>query len=342
MFQVHPLYNDNILNMNYANKEKSRSEYISRINRVVDHIKNNINSDLSLEQLAGVAAFSKYYFHKIFKSISGENINSYVNRIRIEKSAFLLKHNQTNTITSISYDCGFSSPAVYSRTFKSYYKVSPTQWRESNSKNCKVVSNIGQFKNKNGEDLGNVTMYIDSRTKKPLWRIKMKDDKQIEVEVRDMPKINIAYIRHNGAYDPHDKKLFQTLFSKLMRWAIPRGLFTPPETQAMTAYSSGHPDTTASENLAVDVCISINKDTNVTGEIGKRTISGGQYAVVSLTNATMEQCSESWDKLFNSWLPQSGFQPGEGGYYCNHLNDPEQHPQKLHDVEMYLPVKPLQ
>ncbi|EPJ52219.1 MAG: hypothetical protein OFPI_14940 [Osedax symbiont Rs2] len=43
----------------------------------------------------------------------------------------------------------------------------------------------------------------------------------------------------------------------------------------------------------------------------------------------------------NHWLPQSGFQPGDGGYYCQHLNDPEQHPHKLHKVDLYLPVKPL-
>lgn len=55
----------------------------------------------------------------------------------------------------------------------------------------------------------------------------------------------------------------------------------------------------------------------------------------------MEECGEAWNALFNVWLPNSGYQPSEGAYYINHLNDPEQHPKKLNTVEMYLPVKPL-
>ncbi|WP_438465938.1 AraC family transcriptional regulator [Marinomonas sp. PE14-40] len=331
--------------MKYSQKEGSKKEYVSRINRVIDYVKNNLDEDLSLERLANVGLFSKFYFHRIFKSISGESLNSYVNRTRIESSAFFLIHHPKASITSIAYDSGFSSPAVYSRAFKARYDMSPSQWRKlkciEKSKICKVSSNIGQLHSKNCKGTDKVTLYIDSRTQKPIWRIKMNNDKSLDVTVQTMSDIHVAYIRHHGQYDPHDKQLFEGLFSRLMGWAIPRKLFNPPATKAMTVYSSGHPDTTAAENLNVDVCISIDKDTVVEGEIGKRVISGGSYAVVSLTGATMEECGKAWDEVFNHWLPESGYQPGEGGYYCNHLNDPEQHPQKLHNVEMYLPVKPL-
>jgi AraC family transcriptional regulator len=325
--------------------QNSKREYVSRINRVIDYIKNNITEDLSLEQLSNIAAFSKYYFHRIFKSISGENLNSYVNRIRIEKSAYFLIHHPETPITSIAYDSGFSSPAVYSRAFKAHYKITPSQWREAKdinkSKICKADGNTCQSNDNNCEGTGKVTMYIDSRTKKPIWRIEMKDNKSLDINVNTMPDIDIAYLRHHGQYNPHDKQLFQGLFAKLLGWAIPRELFNPPTTKAMTVYSGGHPDTTAPENLSVDVCISIDKGTVVDGEVGKRVIPGGKYAVVSLTDATMEECGKAWNEVFNNWLPESGYQPADGGYYCNHLNDPEQHPQKLHNVEMYLPIKPL-
>lgn len=72
-----------------------------------------------------------------------------------------------------------------------------------------------------------------------------------------------------------------------------------------------------------------------------RIIPAGQFAVVKLSDVTMAECSEALEEIFHHWLPESGYQPGDGGYYCNHLNDPEQHPQKLHNVEMYLPVRPL-
>jgi len=247
----------------------------------------------------------------------------------------MLIYNPGLSITSIAFDSGFSSPSVYSREFKAHYKLSPSQWRqEKNSKICKVNRNICK------EPL-DPEIYIEFSKHKPSWGMKMQNQNLLKVDVRSMPEIPIAYIRHHGGYNPLDTQLFQSLFSRLISWAVPRNLFNPPLTKAVTIFSSGHPDTTAPDHLSVDVAISIEKQIAVDGEVGKRVVPRGQYAVVSLVDASMEDCGEAWNNLFNVWLPSSGYQPGEGAYYINHLNDPEQHPQKLHTVEMYLPVKPL-
>jgi AraC family transcriptional regulator len=315
--------------------EESKSIYISRINRVIDYIKSNLEGDLSLENLSSIANFSKFYFHRIFKSVTGENLNSCVGRMKIEKSAFMLIYNPSLSITSIAFDSGFSSPAVYSREFKAHFKLSPSQWRlEKKSKICKVDRNICK-------EPQETEIYIEFSKHKPNWGITMQNQNTLNIQVRSIPEMPIAYIRHHGAYNPLDKKLFQSLFSKLISWAAPRDLFNPPLTKAMTIFSSGHPETTAPDHLSVDVAISIEKEVAVEGEVGKRVIPGGQYAVISIIEATMEECGEAWNTLFNIWLPNSGYQPGEGAYYINHLNDPEQHPKKLNTVEMYLPVKPL-
>jgi AraC family transcriptional regulator len=315
---------------------KSRQEYISRIRRVQEFIRWNIDGDLSLDRLSSVACFSKFYFNRIFSALVGESLNAYVMRIRVESSAFALLHKPQEPITAIAYDYGFSSPAVYSRAFRDRYAMTPTQWRKvkQKSKICKVESTICKA-------VKSVQFYIDSRTHKPRWRIDMNATQSFNIEIREMPEIFIAYVRHKGAYDPMDKSLFQTLFARLLSWATPKGLFNPPSTKAITLYSSGHPDTTEPENLCVDACISIAPNTLVSGEINKSTIPEGLYAVISVNDATPAECGEAWNQVFNSWLPESGYQPGQGAYYINHLNDPEQHPQKLHTVEMYLPVKPL-
>jgi AraC family transcriptional regulator len=317
------------------NEDESVKVYMRRINRVIDHVKANLDGDLSLDRLSGIANFSKYYFHRIFKAVIGENVNAYVGRQRVEKSAFMLLYNPSQSITSIAYDAGFSSPAVYSREFKSFYKLPPSKWRTMKRGNiCKVESNPGK------EFVG-YEFYIDFSRTQPIWRKKLTKNIELNVEVREMPEIPIAYVRHHGAYDPLDKKLMQSLFHKLMFWAVPQNLFNPPQTKAMTIFSGGHPDTTAPDDLTVDVAISTDGKVNATGEIGLRSIPQGEYAVVTLADATMDECNEAWNVLFNKWLPSSGYQPGNGAYYINHLNDPEQHPEKLYTLEMYLPVKPL-
>ena len=168
--------------------KNSKKEYISRINRVIDYIKANIDQDLSLEQLASVANFFKFYFHRLFKSVSGETLNNYVSRTRIETSAFLLIYHKDKPITSIAYDAGFSSPAVYARAFKARYNLTPSQWRGSadmqKSKICTLESKIGRLNNNNSKETEKFKLYIDPLTKKPILRIKMTDKKTLDPTFR--------------------------------------------------------------------------------------------------------------------------------------------------------------
>ena len=86
------------------NQRYMRDEYISRINRVIDYIEENLDDDLSLVRLADVAHFSRFYFHRIFKAIVGETLNSFIQRIRVEKAAILLDANPARSITEIAFD----------------------------------------------------------------------------------------------------------------------------------------------------------------------------------------------------------------------------------------------
>jgi len=65
-------------------------EYKNRINKVFDYIERNISEQLTLEELADVASFSKYHFVRIFFGITGETPFQFINRIRLEKAAMCL------------------------------------------------------------------------------------------------------------------------------------------------------------------------------------------------------------------------------------------------------------
>jgi len=58
--------------------KQSRNEYVRRIHTVQDYIESNIDSSLSIEELADVAGFSKFHFHRIFKGIVDEPLSRYV------------------------------------------------------------------------------------------------------------------------------------------------------------------------------------------------------------------------------------------------------------------------
>ncbi len=62
----------------YSREEHLRAEYTARINRVIDYVEANIDKDLSLDELAEVAHFSPFHFHRIFSAMVGETLNGFI------------------------------------------------------------------------------------------------------------------------------------------------------------------------------------------------------------------------------------------------------------------------
>jgi AraC family transcriptional regulator len=72
-----------------ARRKMIAEQYRGRINTAVDYIERNLNQDFSLDQIAAVAGFSKYHFHRIFYTFTGESLFQFIQRLRLEKAATL-------------------------------------------------------------------------------------------------------------------------------------------------------------------------------------------------------------------------------------------------------------
>lgn len=319
-----------------------REAYTARVNRVIDYIETNISEDLSLTELADVAHFSPFHFHRIFRGMVGETLNDFIQRIRVEKAAAKLVLNPKKSITEIAFDCGFSSSSAFARSFRETYGMNASDWRSGGhlqySKNSEAVSKDRQPASNIRKDF-DVSLYYNQDIHNQLWRVRMKNKEiQTNVEVKDMPELHIAYIRHIGPYKG-DQELFGRLFNKLMAWAGPRSLLHFPETKVMTMYHD-NPDITDESRLRTDACITVPEDTQVEGEIGKAKIPAGKYAVAHF-EITPDQYQDAWNTVYGGWLPESGYQPEDGPCYELYLNDPKQHPEGKHIVNICVPVKPL-
>src|SRR5215469_3678172 len=125
-----------------SQKTPANGEYAQRINRVIDYLRANLDRQVKLQELAKVACFSEFHFHRIFGAVSGETLNDFTNRLRLEKAARLLRYSD-HSLTDIALDCGFSSSATFSRAFRSGFDTSPSQFRKSGeikkSKICKEL-----------------------------------------------------------------------------------------------------------------------------------------------------------------------------------------------------------
>ncbi|MDR0563102.1 MAG: helix-turn-helix domain-containing protein [Spirochaetaceae bacterium] len=84
---------------------------------------------LSLQEIAEVSGLSASYFSSIFKEEMGENLSSYLNRLRVEKATGMLTETDLS-LNEISGACGFEDQSWFSKIFKSYIGVSPGKYRE--------------------------------------------------------------------------------------------------------------------------------------------------------------------------------------------------------------------
>ena len=329
-----------------------RAEYQFRINRVLDYIEANLGSNLTLAELAEVALFSPYHFHRLFRAMVGETPNQFVQRVRLEKAAALLLNNRARAVTEVALNCGFSSSATFARAFREKFGLTASQWRECrghrecerpiDSKNCKTDSKQWKTLRNWRKDYDVVSLYSSDISNHLLWRVTMKSDQkealQFNAEVKELPNMTVAYVRHVGPYQG-DVELFGRLIGKLCTWAGSRGLLGRPGSKLMSVYHDA-PEITDESKLRLSVCMTVPEETPVDGEIGKMVINGGTYAVGHF-EMNDDQYEEAWNALMGAWLPESGYQPADGLCFEDYLNDPKDHPEGKHIVDIHIPVKPL-
>jgi len=106
-----------------------QGHHVRRLEGVVDFVDAHLDSELSLERMATLAAISPFHFHRLFHQWSGETLNEFVRRRRLDVAAGRLRHCTDEKITAISLNCGFASPEGFARAFRERFGMTPSTWR---------------------------------------------------------------------------------------------------------------------------------------------------------------------------------------------------------------------
>ncbi len=105
--------------------------YNARMLRVLDHIDRHLDDDLALETVSGVAAFSKFHFHRQFKATFGLSLHRYVQLARLRRGSEQLSDRQGQSVTDIALDAGYETPDAFARAFRQRFRQSPSSFRKS-------------------------------------------------------------------------------------------------------------------------------------------------------------------------------------------------------------------
>lgn len=300
-------------------EKEIQTDYQNRINRVFKFIDENLDSDLSLSIVSKKAFFSPFHFHRIFKFITEETLNEYVTRQRVEKSASDLIHKNI-AVTEVSFKYGFNDNSSFTRAFKKYYRVSPTEFRKLNPNR---FSKIRQLKSKNGQEYPDYEKYICIINNLKSW-IKMNAN----IEIKEIPKMDLAYVSSIG---PQNLK---TAYQKLMQWATPQGLMGD-NTKMVTIYHDSFKVSEANK-VRMSACILLNKPVETKGEIGLSSIQEGKFIVGSF-EIGLNEFEKSWTGLF-IWMTENGYKKANRNPFEIYHNNFNEHPERKVIVDFCIPI----
>ena len=95
-------------------------------------IEERLQEKLTVEILAEGVHFSKYHYQRIFREAVGETVMGYVNRRRLFLAAGELA-GTGNSVLSVALKYGYDSHEGFTRSFKAYLGVTPTEYRKYHS-----------------------------------------------------------------------------------------------------------------------------------------------------------------------------------------------------------------
>jgi len=276
------------------NNKKIHSEYIRRINKSIEYISSNIDQAPSLEDVAKSSHFSPFHFHRIFHGIVGETVNDFITRKRMEASANRIVCKRDLNITEISELGGFSSSANFSKAFKLYFGISPSQLR-----NPKKIENskIGKIYSKYGKAFNPQSLYSQFVTDSVIFDPDKLEEFLMNVKVEDMSERLVAFLTAPKGYDL--TAIFET-WDKIIDWAKSNGI-TNQESKRF-AICHDNPMITPTEKCRYDASIEIDSSVNVLEPFYKQTIPAGKYAV-AYYKGDGDKVSNFYMELYSNWLP---------------------------------------
>ncbi len=99
-----------------------------RIKKVLEHVSENFQSQIMLDDVAQLANMSESAFSRYFKKRTRKTFSSFLTEIRLDYACKLLQ-NDKMSISQIAFDSGFYNLSNFNRQFKVIKKITPLAYR---------------------------------------------------------------------------------------------------------------------------------------------------------------------------------------------------------------------
>ena len=291
-------------------------DYKERILRVLTHIQEHLDEALDLEELARVACFSSFHFHRVFAAMTGETIGDHVRRLRLERAAMELRSGAKQVI-QLALDAGYEAHAAFTRAFKAAYGISPTEFRRATAPIAILAAPSG----------------VHFRPGVPLTTFNTNHitTKVMKVITKKIKPLRVAYLRHVGPYE--DTK--QTWFDLMERLSAEKQI---RKRSMFIGMGHDNPAATPAAELRYDACITVDQKYEPKKPVKLQTIAGGDYAVAK--NCPVGKIKDAYQYLYAKWLARSSRELRPAPSFMVFERAGEKVARKKQRVDIYMPLQP--
>ena len=127
--RVPDIYISIILEVLYSLYTKTANKH-DKISEVRNYIKDNFIGFMTVNDIAAKFGFERSYLHRLFKQRYGISIKKFIIDTKMMRAKAMLE--EGNSVLEVAYKVGYSSEFNFSRAFKQYYGISPTELRNKN------------------------------------------------------------------------------------------------------------------------------------------------------------------------------------------------------------------
>ncbi|WP_341675371.1 GyrI-like domain-containing protein [Niveibacterium sp. SC-1] len=245
------------------------ASHCARVDRVLDHIAANLDAPLALQDLAAIAHFSPFHFHRMFVAHTGETVQECVRRLRLERAAHALLQPEAGSMLELAVANGFSSGEAFARAFKRHFGVTPTAWRAGRHREWRAT----HAPEPEAFTLGAVSLCIEAPRR-------------------------IAYMRHIGSYG----RAVNRFWARFERWVAEHA----PAGALHIGVGLDDEGVTPANQCRYDAAVEVDEAFVADRQVSLRWLEGGLYAQV-LFEGDPDDILRAWRSFYRDWLPSSGY-----------------------------------
>lgn len=276
----------------------------------------------TLDGLARHTGISKFHLQREYKRTMGETPKQFINRIRLERAASMLKVSDESVLT-IALAAGFHSHEVFVRAFRRRFLRSPTQYRamalrnaseDEITRHAELVRSVGQC-----------THLFHFRITNEERRSPMAQPEITRVELDPQP---ILFIQRRVPRDEL-QSLFSECFMKLFQYAMQNGL-------AIAGRPTARYVEVGTGLWTVDSCVPVAATAETEGEIQAGTLQGGP-AARAIHLGPYEDLYQTYVAI-ERWTESNGYS-SNGAAWESYVTDPgEEQDSAKWRTDVYWPI----